>query len=81
MNEVIKTAYFDRQQITLHQMVVQYRYPDMHELKPKTYMVVSNDQSHNSGAGYPLIKAVLPFETSIDRRRELYDRRSEFTLS
>ena len=60
MNEENNIAYFDRQQLTLHPMLIHWRDQDRHELKHKSYMVVSNDRSHKSVAVYAFLKAVLP---------------------
>ena len=59
MNEENEIAYFDRQQVTLHPMLIHWRDPDRHELKHKSYMVVSNDRSNKSVAVYAFLKAVL----------------------
>lgn len=56
--EEIQSAYFAKEQVTLHPMVLHYK--EGNELRHKSFVAVSDERAHNSFAVFAFIKTIIP---------------------
>ena len=58
-NEKVQSAYFDGPQVTLHPVVV-YARNEAGELKPSSYIIVSDKLSHSASTVYTFVRKMIP---------------------
>ena len=58
-NEEVQSAYFDGPQVTMHPIVV-YARNEAGEVKPSSYIIVSDELSHNASTVYTFVRKMIP---------------------
>lgn len=58
--EEIQSAYFDKNTVTLHPVVIYYKDTTNNEVKHKSLVVVSDELAHTASTVFAIIKQVIP---------------------
>ena len=64
-SEEIQSTYFDKGAVTLHPVVVYTRDPTTNDIQHKSFVVVSDETSHNAAAVFAIMKDIVTEITAI----------------